>query len=112
MTVFRSKAFHFDATPDEAREAVSRVLDENRRYVLRSAGDNSWVFVHRPRGFPLVLETDMTAVLQWNDSPGVTIPATTKSQPFLFGDVLNVYNTYLDNLAVEINDSLASTAKS
>ncbi len=94
MTVRRHKTESFNATCPEVAFAVRKVLSRCPPYVKMVETAEGKAFATNVKPSPWLLGTNMTIELQPIPT-GTQVVAQTKSQLFIFGDVLDYYNGYL-----------------
>ena len=101
MTVRRRKTESFNATCAEVGLAVRTVLSRRPPYLrtVETEAGNAFATIVRPS--PWLLGTEMTIELQPIPT-GTQVFAQTKSQLFIFGDVLDYYNRYLSDFFTDV----------
>lgn len=108
--VQRSSESHFDAAPVTVAQGVRTVLAQAQRYRKTVETRRDALFltnVRPPWGLLkwLILGTEMTIELQ-PSSTGTKLTATTKSQSYITGDVLNFYEQYIRDFLVDLRREL------
>ena len=95
MTVKRQRSVTYNATKEIVAEGVRKVLAANRNYTDTVEGiDGSFFTLVQPN--PLLLDTPMRITIEQN-SDNTTVSVSTKSQPFIWGDIFGYYNKYITN---------------
>ena len=107
MTVRRRKTESFNATCPEVAFAVRTVLSRCPPYVKMAETEEGTAFATNVKPSWWLLGTDMTIELQPTPT-GTQVVAQTKSQLFIFGNVLDCYNGYLCNLFRDVRAVLQS----
>ncbi len=94
MTVKRQKSVVFNKPIELVMERIRIVLASNKKYTETIEGvDGSFLTLVQPN--PLLLDTPMRIMVEWNGDDTV-VKVSTKSQPFVWGDIFGVYNRYIN----------------
>ncbi len=101
MTVRRRKTESFNATCAEVGLAVRTVLSRRPPYLRTIESEAANSFSTNVKPSPWLLGTEMTIELQPIPT-GTQVVAQTKSQLFIFGDVLDYYNRYLSDFFTDV----------
>jgi len=110
MTVRRSDSVTFSATRDRVAAAVRDALASGRpeyKYIdiQEHADACKWTARIKP-AWPLLLSTQL-AVSCTLTADGSRVSVETKSQPYIFGDVMNFYRGYIRDLLDTVGRRLA-----
>src|SRR5947209_2912549 len=105
MTVHRHSNDYFDAAPPEVANAVRSVLAQRPPYLNPNELEKDAVFKTNVRPSWWLAGTDMIIRLT-PLSGGTQVFARTESQKYIFGDIFNFYNRYIQDLLVDIRTEL------
>ncbi len=114
MTVRREQSEVFHASCGEIVEAVRSVLANGQpsykfHHAVETNDHLGFNTVIRPSSWPLLATTKMAIRLAPNDSYTKVI-VDTRSQWFIFGDVLNIYNGYIRDVLGAIRSRIETHA--
>ena len=116
MTVRRENNEVFGKSPELVRQVLGNILAKNRgqyRYhdTTMSANGATFKTTIRPRLWPLVLQTHVSVQLvPLPDGGSTKVVVETKSQSFIFGDVFQLYNGYVQDVLRDLRDELSTVA--
>lgn len=103
MTVTRCRTEQLNAEASTVVDALAATLDEGQKayqYTETEVSESgmSVAAVIKPNSWPLLMSTRLSVHIGRQSDDFTLVTAKTKSQWFIFGDVLNYYNGYLDDL--------------
>lgn len=109
MTVHRQANDYFEAAPPAVASAVRTVLARRPPYRDTIEIEPEAVFKTNVKPSWWLLGTNMTIRLQ-PSSGGTQIIAETKSQSFIWGDIFDFYNRYIQDFLRDLRSELRQRA--
>ncbi len=113
MSVIRDRTVEFQKSVGEITEAIRNLLEKGRgfgryRYTNQEINGNVFKTTIKPFLYPLFLPTHLTIEVR-PAGRNVFVTVKTSSQSFIYGDIFNFYNKYIDeflfSLKSQFNDA-------